>query len=132
MERRRPSPIESYAEELEQRLRHEARWIRLLMGQLEGVERMRILLLEEIKDPKRRPKGDELSERLFWLGLVGDGYVLDELIRLANPEVAEDPLHVDLHRHSFLGDPDVRRDFSGRWGCSARDSENPTASVFLG
>lgn len=126
MERRRRSPLESYVEELEQRIRHELRWIRLLMGQLEGVDLIRARLLEEVKDPKRRPKGNELSERLFWLGLVGDGSVFDELVRLANPEIAEDPLHMDVHRHSFLSDPEVRRDFFralGMLGAGLRETD---------
>jgi len=122
---RRP-PIESYVDDLERRIRHESRLIRLLFGRLEGVEQTRIELLEEVLDPKRRPKGEDLAERLFWLGLVGDGFVVDELIRLANPDVVEDPLHLDLLRHPLLSDPSVRGDFFqtlGMLGSGLRETD---------
>jgi HEAT repeat protein len=122
----RRAPIEAYVDDLERRIRYEARLIRLLVGRLEGVERTRAELLEEITDPKRRPKGDELSERFFWLGLIGDGYVVDEFIRLANPDVVEDPLHLDLLRHPLLNDPYVRRDFFqtlGTLGAMLRETD---------
>ena len=123
----RRAPIESYVDDLERRVRHESRLIRLLVGRLEGVERTRTELLEEITDQKRRPKGDELSERFFWLGLIGDGFVVDEFIRLANPDVIEDPLHLDLLRHPLLNDPYVRRDFFqtiGMLGATLRETDS--------
>lgn len=122
----RRAPIDTYVEDLERRMRHESRLLRVLLRRLEGVEQLRSELIEEMTDPKRRPKGDELSERFFWLGLIGDGYVVDEFIRLANPDVVDDPLHLDLLRHPLLNDPYARRDFFqtlGLLGATLRETD---------
>jgi len=124
--RRQRDPLDDFLREQDIRIRHEQRLLRMLFLRVETVDALRAQLLEELADPKEMKEGESLREHLFWLGFVGDGHVLDEFLRLANPNASEDPLHLDLANHDFLGDPEVRRDFMaavGLLGSAIRDND---------
>ena len=86
--------------------------LRTLVSQWDGLDAIRAEMLAKLAEVgNNTPDVEELRDHLYVLGFSGDGYVFDELLRMVNPQLHEEPQHIEIGLVPFLRDPYVRAEF---------------------
>ena len=114
-----PEPIDLHLRRQEMDAGWERRVLRSFIGGLETIEVLREDVATRLRaavEGTQRTNTDELRELLFLAGMAGDDAMVDLFIGLANPDLADDPEHIDLHERKFLRDEMIRTQFFGSLG----------------
>lgn len=107
-----PHPIDNFIRYQEMMFRRQQRALRVAMRGLDGADGLREKLLDQVRDcVHKRRNEEELQERLYLLGFLGEEAEFDALVEIVLPEEADDTPFLILAEHPLLRDEETRAQF---------------------
>ncbi|MEO2006128.1 MAG: hypothetical protein ABGY41_18760 [Candidatus Poribacteria bacterium] len=120
-----PQPIDNFIRYQEMMFRRQQRVLRVAMRGLDGTEALREELLDQVKDcVRKRRNEEELQERLYLLGFLGEETEFDALVEIIMPEDEDDTPFLVLEEHPLLRDEETRAQFLAALGALGQQLEN--------